>query len=153
MHKVLMVIRGKWLGETVSRYLARRINQSFNIELLTGSEITRLRGHVQLEAMEITHREDGVKREVPITALFSFIRAVPRTGWLPASIGKGSKNFLLTGSEVANFPGWELARPPLLLETSLACILAAGDVRSGSIKRVLQLWGRGNGCAVRPRIS
>jgi thioredoxin reductase (NADPH) len=143
VRKVLLVIRGEGLGQTMSRYLAGRIDQTSNIELLTGSEITGLRGHAQLEAVEVTHHQNGVKREVPVTALFSFIGAVPRTAWLPASIERDAKNFLLTGSEVSNLPGWELTRPPLLLETSQAGVFAAGDVRSGSVKRVASAVGEG----------
>jgi thioredoxin reductase (NADPH) len=143
VRKVLLVIRGDGLGETMSRYLAQRIVQTPNIELLTGSEITGLRGQSQLETVEITDRHRGVKREVPVTALFSFIGAVPRTGWLPPAIRRDGKNFLLTGGEVAGSPGWEVARPPLLLETSRPGVFAAGDVRSGSVKRVASAVGEG----------
>jgi thioredoxin reductase (NADPH) len=142
VRKVLLVVRGEGLGETMSRYLAQRVVQTPNIELLTGSEITGLRGRTQLEAVEVTHHQ-GVTREVPVTALFSFIGAVPRTGWLPAAIRRDGKNFLLTGGEVAGSSGWEVARPPLLLETSRPGVFAAGDVRSGSVKRVASAVGEG----------
>jgi thioredoxin reductase (NADPH) len=143
VRKVLLVIRGEGLGETMSRYLAQRVAQTPNIELLTGSEITGLRGHTQLETVEITDRRRGLKREVAVTALFSFIGAVPRTGWLPAAIRRDGKSFLLTGGEVADAPEWEGARPPLLLETSRPGVFAAGDVRSGSVKRVASAVGEG----------
>jgi thioredoxin reductase (NADPH) len=143
VRKVLLVIRGDGLGGTMSRYLAQRVTQTPNIELVTGSEITGLRGRAQLEAVEVTDRHREAKREVSVTALFSFIGAVPRTGWLPAAIQRDGKNFLLTGSQVAGLPGWEVARPPLLLETSRPGVFAAGDVRSGSVKRVASAVGEG----------
>jgi len=39
---------------------------------------------------------------------------------------------------------WPLARPPLAFETSLPGVLAAGDVRCGSIKRVATAVGEGS---------
>jgi thioredoxin reductase (NADPH) len=38
---------------------------------------------------------------------------------------------------------WPLDRPPLLLETSLPGVFAAGDVRHGSVKRVASAVGEG----------
>jgi thioredoxin reductase (NADPH) len=143
VRKVLLVIRGSGLGETMSRYLIQRITQTANIELLSSSEITRLQGQAQLEAVEVTNRNTQVKREIAVSALFSFIGAVPRTGWLPASIQKDGKGFLLTGSQLAGSPGWGAARLPLLLETSQQGVFAAGDVRSGSVKRVSSAVGDG----------
>jgi thioredoxin reductase (NADPH) len=39
--------------------------------------------------------------------------------------------------------GWPLARRPYLLETSIPGVFAAGDVRSGSVKRVASGVGEG----------
>ena len=54
--------------------------------------------------------------------------------------------FVLTGSELESsqeMPGWDLDRAPLLLETSMPGVFAAGDVRRGSIKRVASAVGEG----------
>jgi thioredoxin reductase (NADPH) len=75
--KVLLLMLGQRLGETMSRYLAWRIDQTSNIELLTGSEITGLRGHVQLEAVKVTHHHNGLKSKMSVSALYSFIETVP----------------------------------------------------------------------------
>ncbi len=137
------MIRGSGLGETMSRYLVQRIEQTANIELLSSSEITGLQGQARLESVQLTNRNTKIKREIPVSALFSFIGAVPRTGWLPASIQKDGRSFLLTGSHVAGSIGLGAARLPLLLETSQQGVFAAGDVRSGSVKRVSSAVGEG----------
>ena len=77
------------------------------------------------------------------SAVFTFIGAVPRTEWLPAEIERDSKGFVLTGSAVAERPHRTTRRPPFLLETSRPGVFAAGDVRSGSIKRVASAVGEG----------
>ena len=51
--------------------------------------------------------------------------------------------FLLTGADVPA-DDWPLERSPLLLETSMPGVLAAGDVRHGSIKRVASAVGEGS---------
>src|SRR5262249_5462228 len=78
-----------------------------------------------------------------VAALFSFIGAVPRTDWLPAEIAKDAKGFVRTGPALAQSGHWSARRPPYLLETSRPGVFAAGDVRSGSIKRVASAGGEG----------
>ncbi|CAM5240113.1 hypothetical protein SALBM311S_12403 [Streptomyces alboniger] len=57
------------------------------------------------------------------------------------------KGFVLTGADaqaVADAARWDsLGRGPLLLETTLPGVFAAGDVRSGSVKRVAAAAGEG----------
>jgi thioredoxin reductase (NADPH) len=76
--------------------------------------------------------------------LFSFIGAVPRTDWLPPEIDRDVKGFVQTGPTVAGSNRWTLGRPPFLLETSKPGVFAAGDVRSGSVKRVASAVGEGS---------
>jgi thioredoxin reductase (NADPH) len=54
--------------------------------------------------------------------------------------------FVLTGPAAGATPveGERGSRQPLLLETSRPGVLAAGDVRSGSIKRVASAVGEGS---------
>jgi thioredoxin reductase (NADPH) len=68
---------------------------------------------------------------------------VPRTDWLPSEIEKDEKNFVRTGIDLANSPHWTTKRQPFLLETSRPGVFAAGDVRSGSVKRVASAVGEG----------
>jgi thioredoxin reductase (NADPH) len=78
--------------------------------------------------------------------LFLFIGADSRTDWLPTTVARDDKGYVLTGPDVganANVYGWTLDREPYFLETSVPGLFAAGDVRSGSIKRVAAGVGEG----------
>jgi len=75
--------------------------------------------------------------------VFSFIGAVPRTDWLPPEIERDAKGFVQTGPTLAKSPHWTARRQPFLLETSRTGVFAAGDVRSGSVKRVASAVGEG----------
>ena len=76
-------------------------------------------------------------------AVFSFIGAVPRTDWLPLEIERDARGFVRTGADAAQSPHWTARRSPFLLETSHPGVFAAGDVRSGSAKRVASAVGEG----------
>jgi thioredoxin reductase (NADPH) len=82
-------------------------------------------------------------RTIKTPALFSFIGASPHTDWLPPEIEKDEKQFIRTGTDIARSPHWTARRQPYLLETSHAGVYAAGDVRSGSVKRVASAVGEG----------
>jgi thioredoxin reductase (NADPH) len=68
---------------------------------------------------------------------------VPRTDWLPPEIERDAKQFVRTGAAVATSPHWNAQRQPFLLETSRPGVFAAGDVRSGSVKRFTSAVGEG----------
>ncbi len=141
---VHVVIRGDDLYKSMSSYLAKRIEQTPNIELLRNSEISAMGGDEQLESVEILDTSTGKTRTIRTSAVFSFIGAVPRTDWLPPEIERDPKCFVLTGPAVATSPRWTAKRQPFLLETSRRGVFAAGDVRSGSVKRVASAVGEGS---------
>jgi len=141
--KVLLLLRGDDLYKNMSSYLARRIEQSANIELLCNATIRRMRGDGHLTAVEIVNNKTGEERTVETPAVFSFIGAVPRTDWLPAEIERDEKGFVRTGPGLAKSPHWTARRQPFLLETSRPGVFAAGDVRSASVKRVSTAVGEG----------
>jgi thioredoxin reductase (NADPH) len=141
--KVLLLIRGDDLYKSMSSYLARRIEQTANIELLCNATIRRMRGDGHLAAVEIVNHKTGEERTVETPAVFSFIGAVPRTDWLPPEIERDAKGFVQTGPALAKSPHWTARRQPFLLETSRPGVFAAGDVRSGSVKRVASAVGEG----------
>jgi thioredoxin reductase (NADPH) len=142
-HRVLLLIRGEDLYKNMSSYLARRIEQTPNIELLRSTTIRRMEGDGHLGSVVIFNSQTGEERTVETPAVFSFIGAVPRTDWLPPEIERDAKGFVRTGLDVAQSPHWTARRPPFLLETSQAGVFAAGDVRSGSAKRVASAVGEG----------
>ena len=95
-------------------------------------------------AVEIVNNKTGEERTVETPAVFSFIGAVPRTDWLPPEIESDAKGFVRTGPALAQSPHWTARRQPFLLETSRPGVFAAGDVRSGSVKRVASAVGEGS---------
>ncbi len=95
---------------------------------------------------ELLLREASTREEetVAADALFVLIGAHPHTDWLPADIVRDSHGFLCTGEDLPDDLPWPLGRPPLALETSMPGVLAAGDVRHGSVKRVASAVGEGS---------
>jgi thioredoxin reductase (NADPH) len=142
--KVFLLIRGDDLCKSMSSYLAHRIMNTPNIEILRCAEVTRMDGDGHLSSVEILNKTTGEKKTLQTAALFSFIGATPRTDWLPAEIEKDEKNFVRTGIDLVESPHWTLKRQPFLLETSRPGVFAAGDVRSGSVKRVASAVGEGS---------
>jgi thioredoxin reductase (NADPH) len=141
--RVYLVIRGGDLDKNMSDYLARRIERTANVELLLDTEVARLGGDGHLSEVEVVNRRTGRTRALAVPALFSFIGAAPRTDWLPPEVERDDKGFVLTGAALARSPHWSRPRQPHLLETSRAGVFAAGDVRSGSVKRVASAVGEG----------
>jgi len=141
---VFLLLRGGDLRKSMSSYLADRIEGAGNVEVLPDAEICRMLGDQRLEAVEIKHRRTDETRTVRTPAVFTFIGAIPCTGWLPAEIETDSKGFVKTGRQVSASPYWTASREPFLLETSRPGVFAAGDVRLGSIKRVASAVGEGS---------
>jgi thioredoxin reductase (NADPH) len=140
---VYLLIRGDNLFTHMSSYLARRIEETPNIEVLCNTTVRRMTGDNCLRSVEVVNHKTGEVRTIAAPALFSFIGAVPRTDWLPAEIEKDPKGFIRTGPTLAQSGHRTAGRPPFLLETSRPGVFAAGDVRSGSIKRVASAVGEG----------
>ncbi len=133
---VHMVVRSM-LGPAMSSYLANRIRNMPNIVLHERSEITAVQGESRLETMDIKTKNAAELCQVPCAAVFVFIGSEPGSRWLPPEIARDQQGFLLTGADVSRAGLWPIAdRDPCPLETNLPGILAAGDIRSGSTKRV-----------------
>ncbi|HZY87275.1 MAG TPA: NAD(P)/FAD-dependent oxidoreductase [Gemmataceae bacterium] len=140
---VLLLIRDDDLYKSMSSYLARRIERTANVEVHKNTEVRRMSGDRQLATVEVVNNKTGQVRTLQTPALFSFIGAVPRADWLPAEIDKDEKGLVRTGPALAQSPHWSARRGPFLLETSRPGVFAAGDVRSGSVKRVASAVGEG----------
>jgi thioredoxin reductase (NADPH) len=128
----------------MSSYLAQRIEQTPNVEILRNTEVTRMVGDGHLAAVVLTDKKTGEKRTIRTPAVFSFIGAVPRTDWLPPEVERDEKGFVRTGLALSQSRYWTAKRPPFFLETSRPGVFAAGDVRSGSVKRVASAVGEGS---------
>jgi thioredoxin reductase (NADPH) len=142
--KVLLVVRGKSITNKMSDYLSRRVQARENIEILYQTEIRKMSGGKKLEQIELENTQTGERRMVRTPAVFSMIGAKPCTEWLPPEIERDDKGFIKTGTSVAGAPAWQANKhQPGPLETSLPGIFAAGDVRSGSVKRCAAAVGEG----------
>ena len=140
--KVLLLVRGN--GMKMSDYLSRRVQAHDNIEILYHTEIRKMSGGKKLEQIELEDTKTGERRVVRTPAVFSMIGAKPCTDWLPLEIERDAKGFIKTGMSVAGAPAWQANKhQPSPLETSLPGIFAAGDVRSGSVKRCAAAVGEG----------
>jgi thioredoxin reductase (NADPH) len=137
---VRLIILHDDLGRDMSRYLADRIERTPNVEVMRNTAVCELVGEKVLEAIEVEDTRSGERRRVDARALFVFIGAAPCTDWLEDQLALDSGGYVLTGEE-ATEPG--VSRDASLLETSQPGVFAAGDVRSGSIKRVAAAVGEG----------
>jgi thioredoxin reductase (NADPH) len=145
---VHVLVRGKGLSDTMSRYLIRRLEDNpTKITLHTRTEIVALEGEAHLE--QVTFRDGGGERtRFHVRHVFVMTGADPNTRWLDGCIVLDEKGFIKTGpdlskEDLANAK-WPLDRPPYLLETSLPGVFAVGDVRSGNMKRVASAVGEGS---------
>ena len=146
--RVYLLIRGDDLGKSMSRYLVDRITNAGNVELLANTEVRELVGEDRLEGVVVGDNRSGARRTLGARALFAFIGAEANTGWLRGAVDLDERGFVLTGRELDGSafdedPWRELSREPSLLETSMPGVFAAGDVRSGSIKRCASAVGEG----------
>jgi len=142
--KVLLVVRGKDITSKMSDYLSRRVQAQKNVDILYNTEIRRMSGNQKLEEVEVENTKTGERRVVKTPAVFSMIGARPCTEWLPPEIARDDRGFIKTGTAVADEPAWHSSKhQPTPMETSLPGIFAAGDVRSGSVKRCAAAVGEG----------
>ena len=146
--KVYMLVRGKTLSETMSRYLTQRIMTHPLIELHLETELVSLEGDSHLERVTWLERSTGVRSTREIRHVFVMTGASPRSDWLRGCVALDHQGFVLTGRDLdpvlADAPQkWPLGRPPQMLETSLPAVFAVGDIRSGNVKRVASAVGEG----------
>ena len=143
---VHVLVRDRDLGAKMSRDLVDRLLTLDNVTVSTGSRVTGIVGDGRLSALQ-AEGPDGA-RTIATTSLFLFIGADANTSWLRGCVELDRKGFVLTGPqlppETAQLDRWRaVQRSPYLLETSLPGVFAAGDVRSGSVKRCSAAVGEG----------
>jgi thioredoxin reductase (NADPH) len=133
--RVTMIVREPDLTTYMSRYLADRIEREPGIDVALHTEVRELLGDDVLEALVAEDNQTGQRRTIDARALFVFIGAAPRTGWLAGLVALDEGGFVVTGRRADD--------AALALETSRPGVFAAGDVRSGSIRRVASAVGEG----------
>jgi thioredoxin reductase (NADPH) len=145
-YKVTMLVRGEGLSATMSKYLIDEIERTSNIVVESRTQVLEAMGEERLETLKLSGPQG--EYQVPASSVFVFIGAAPGTKWLPASILRDDKGFLLAGPDLrieGKLPeSWREAREPYLLESSVPGVFVAGDVRHGSVKRVASAVGEGS---------
>ncbi len=147
--RVHVLVRSDGLGETMSRYLVRRIEDSPHVTVHTRTEIESLDGDRSLETVRWRNAGGEIESH-SIRHVFLMTGAVPNTGWVKGCVTLDDKGFVKTGSDLTAeelaAARWPLRRAPYLLETSRPGVFAVGDARAGSVKRVASAVGEGSIC-------
>jgi thioredoxin reductase (NADPH) len=129
----------------MSEYLITEMEGAENIEIRLNTRVVDGGGEGRLERLVLEDCSSGISETVPAAGLFVLIGAQPHTGWLPEEIERDEGGYVITGPDLAReAPGaWPLERAPLMFETSMPGVFAAGDARYGSVKRVASAVGAG----------
>jgi thioredoxin reductase (NADPH) len=139
--RVTLVVRAPSLGAGMSHYLVQAVEATPNVEVRVGTTVVGGGGDGYLQHL-VLHHSSGEEDTVAADALFVLIGARPHVDWLPPEIARDAHGFLLTGPDLDGHD-WPLERRPLSLETSMPGVLAVGDVRHASVKRVASAVGAG----------
>ena len=141
---VTLVVRGESLAASMSQYLIEQIGSNRRITVQTRSEVVALHGQDDLEQIEVVDRRTGTVDVRTVEVLFVMIGADAVTGWLPPR-GRARRARVRADRPRGAAPSgaWTQAREPFALETTVPGVFAAGDVRSGSVKRVAAGVGEG----------
>ncbi len=143
--QVTVLVRGESLAHSMSDYLIREIAAAPNVAVMRHVQVVDGTGTDYLQSLALRDTAAGTRRDVPADALFVLIGSQPQADWLGETVARDPWGFILTGPDLSGDGGgrWHLDRPPMPLETSLPGVLAAGDVRHGSVKRVASAVGEG----------
>jgi thioredoxin reductase (NADPH) len=132
----------------MSQYLIDQIKATPNIEIWAHACVAEVHGETHLEEVSVLCSDSNKIERVPVSSMFIFIGALPRTDWLGELVERDDRGFILTGPDLIREKdrpkGWTLERDPFLLETNIPGIFAVGDVRHGSVKRVASGVGEGS---------
>ena len=146
--RVVILVRGSSLSSTMSQYLIDQIKETPKIEVWAHGSVAEVHGETHLEEISVLCSDTDKIERVPVSSMFIFIGALPRTEWLAGMVERDERGFLLTGPDLIldgqRPKGWTLERDPFLLETNVPGIFAVGDVRHGSVKRVASGVGEGS---------
>ena len=145
---VTMLLRGAGLRTSASWYLVDRIRATPNIDVQCGVEVAAVRGTSRLEQVVVRTAGTGEERALDAAALFIFIGAAPRSDMVAGLVERDEKGFIITGPDLPRGnrrpASWTLDRDPLMFETSVPGVFAAGDVRAGANRRVAAAVGEGS---------
>lgn len=139
---VTIVIRRPELAETMSQYLINEISYNPRIAVRACCEVVDGGGEGRLDWLVLRDRDTGVEDRCEAGGLFLLLGAAPNCDWLPDAVDRDENGFVLTGRDVTK-DRWAGGLPPANLATTVPGVLAAGDIRAGSMKRVASASGEG----------
>jgi thioredoxin reductase (NADPH) len=144
--KVTVVIRSA--NPDWSQYLDLAIRANPKIELCFNTELTEIHGEDKIDSVTIQHNLSGTKESLASNAIFVFIGQKPQSDFVADLVLRTPSGHILTGLDLVKDgkrpAGWPLSRDPLLLETNVPGIFAAGDVRNGTKHGVAAAIGDGD---------
>jgi thioredoxin reductase (NADPH) len=138
--RVSVLVRSPSITDSMSDYLTQQLDSLTNVEIRLNTEVVDASEEQQLRSVVVRNNATGVDHQLDVTGLFILIGFAPRTDWLPDEIARDERGFVLTGDD-ARVGGDR--HGPLPLETSMAGVFAAGDVRRDSVKRIATAVGEG----------
>jgi len=145
---VQIVVRREDLRRTMSQYLIDQIGKTPNIRLRPCTELASVDGNGRVEHVGLNSLADGTHQVEDADAVFIFIGTQPRSDWLPGEVLRDGKGFVLTGTDLVAAESftrvWKERRQPLMLESSVPGLFAAGDIRAGAMNRVASAAGEGS---------
>ena len=143
--QVTLIVRRSTLHPAMSHYLVDRINHTENIRVLGDAELEAVHGNGRLERLDVRNAATGATTSLDGSALFIFIGVAPRAEAFAPVVATDDKGFILTGADIrAAGARWELDRDPLMFETSVPGVFAAGDVRANANHRIAAAVGEGS---------
>ena len=137
---VTIVVRASSIAASVPAGLAKEIDRTRNIRVRVNTQIIEAFGEGRLEGLRLRHRVSGTTEAARTRALLVMMGADPNTEWLKGAVLRDDEGYLVTGRDLLGdhgLPkGWPTQRAPLMLETSVPNVFAAGDVRRGAVRRI-----------------
>ncbi len=142
---VTLIVRKPALLPSMSHYLVDKLKSTENISVIGNSEVTAVHGNGRLERLDIRNAETGEVRTLEGNALFIFIGVAPHTEAFTSLVATDERGFILTGADAkAAAKGWSLDRDPLMFETTVPGVFAAGDARASANRRIAAAVGEGS---------
>lgn len=139
---VTILTRRASLEETMSQYLIDEIAYNPRISVRACTVVEDGGGAGHLEWLCLADTRSGERETVPAYGLFLLLGAEPQSDWLPPVLARDARGFVLTGRDVPK-DRWSDGLPPAGYATTVPGVFAAGDIRSGSMKRVAAASGEG----------
>ncbi|MCY3945377.1 MAG: FAD-dependent oxidoreductase [Anaerolineaceae bacterium] len=143
--RVSLLVRGKEL--TANTVYQDKLHEQQNVSIRFNNMTIGFEGRKRLRRLRVRDVRTGVEDQVHVNGAFVFIGLEPNTSFLnDTDVELNRAGFILTGHNLPANSGWlnrNESRSPLMFETSVPGIFAAGDVREGSTKQVASAAGEG----------